>query len=308
MEAHGGNIGVFSEGEDSGGSVFYIDIPVTDAILEPQSTDKSRRYTGDDRGQKSPVQFTFPKLQHDDSAIGTLAKKRRSIRDLLQGASAQDLTAADRYLELVDIESAIYGETPTLPPSKSSKSSKSAKSMEAVTKLPPISLPPYEATKSPKQSLRRSHKLTPVVQNKEDLFEFSRSSASPPGSSDSLSSSRDSWMSLSPDRFGITPEGAGKSILIVDDSPSIRKMAARLLRDMNADNVVDHASDGKVAVEKIDKLVREGKREYDVIMMDYMVSSHALLISVAYTRLTYVCRTYRCRTCAEPKRLALYDN
>ena len=270
MEAHGGSIGVYSEGEDSGGSVFYIDIPVSNAVMEPQLTDHDRRMSNNET-----VNYTVPKPHSTDTPLGIPALKRRSIRDLLQGVSSKELSTADMFLELVDMDPSVHDVKLVLPLHKSSKSTQSSERAESISRLPLHSLPPYDSPKSPSHHLQRNlRKQVVSIDPLRQEHGASSGASSAPESRDSLNSltsSRDSWMSLSPVR-GSTHTDGGKTALIVDDSSAIRKMAGRLLRDMNCNNVIDHASDGKVAVEKVATLMREKRREYDVIMMDYMVS------------------------------------
>ena len=250
MEAHGGSIGVFSEGEDSGGSVFYIDIPVSDqADFESAKslslTGQSSKRGGDAADHPSP-------RSNGGSAKGEWNAKGDTFQDQL----------AKGFDVRVKFDDGSTKDGPIMPP-------------------PP---PPHEDS-------------TRTLKSIDELGHTTSSTSSRPVSAKRRTS------------FGSLSIVSGQTILIVDDSPSIRKMAARLLRDMNADNTVDHASDGKVAVEKIERLVRDNKREYDVIMMDYMVSSHGLIISVAY--ISHLCMSYiccRCLTWAEPMRLASYDN
>ena len=279
MEAHGGSIGVFSEGEDSGGSVFYIDIPVSDTILSDPPVERpvktSVKFNTADIATL-PSLFEYQSFDQSDSPPMTedvdkraSIKRRKSIKEILE-CDEHELFPPPPPRTRSSESSPLLGEMSLLPPSKPSKSSKSAKGPDGAYKLPPISLPAYEAARSPKSNKEpRTEISLEVPTMAKEWSDGNRGSGSPGASSvNSTTSSFHSWMSPSP----TPPRGSGKSVLIVDDSSAIRKMAARLLKDMNTDNAVDHASDGKVAAEKIEKLVREGKREYDVIMMDYMVS------------------------------------
>ena len=274
MEAHGGNIGVFSEGEDSGGSVFYIDIPVSDTILSDPPVERpaktSVKFNTVDLAtlpslfeyQSSDQSDSPPTMEEEEKRASI--KRRKSIKEILE-CDEHELFPPPPPRMRSNESSPLLGEMSLIPPP-----SKSSKGPDGAYKLPPISLPAYEAARSPKSSKEARTEITLEVPTMAKEWTDGNRAAGSPGASsvNSTTSSFHSWMSPSP----TPPRGSGKSILIVDDSSAIRKMAARLLKDMNTDNAVDHASDGKVAWEKIDKLVREGKREYDVIMMDYMVS------------------------------------
>ena len=231
MEAHGGSIGVFSEGEDSGGSVFYIDIPVSDKADFESAKSLSLTGQSSKRADKGDAaDLPSPRSNGGGSMKGGWNAKGDTFQDQL----------AKGFDVRVNFDDGSTKDGSTMPP-------------------PP---PPHH------------DESTHTLKSIDELGHTTSSTSSRHVSAKRRTS------------FGSLSIVSGQTILIVDDSPSIRKMAARLLRDMNAGNSVDHASDGKVAVEKIERLVRDNKREYDVIMMDYMVSSHALLITAAYIILT----------------------
>lgn len=62
------------------------------------------------------------------------------------------------------------------------------------------------------------------------------------------------------------------SVLLVDDSASIRRMMAKSLSRVADIGLVDHANDGLEAVGAVQRLIDAGGAAYDFILMDSMVS------------------------------------
>jgi CheY-like chemotaxis protein len=74
---------------------------------------------------------------------------------------------------------------------------------------------------------------------------------------------------VEPPHFSSVAMRAIQSLLIVDDSPTNRKMMRRLLRDKC--DLIDEASDGRDAIQQVNDFLARRGLHYDVIMMDFVM-------------------------------------
>lgn len=214
VEAHGGRIGVISKGEGSGGSCFYVDIPV----LEDEMSTSSKVLA-----LKSPKKrISIGRLNSSKNMSTVVSEESISRRsNIMDGRDPSPCTAAGRVT--------------------------------------------FDAGSSPPALLNKGPSLRKIEEERRVETTTSPTS-SQAGTGAASPSTRSSIITRGKHVMG--------SVLLVDDSASIRRMMAKSLCRVADIGLVDHANDGLEAVGAVQRLLKSGQAPYDFILMDSMVGMY----------------------------------
>ncbi len=261
IKLHGGHIGVYSEGEGSGSTTFYIDVPIvriekSEAELAAMEEAASTAPSGGASSHSFSAMYLRMLSHSDDSSHHTariltpsILKNNRSSSKTTtatvsssahSGSSSQAVPAPGSPHYRARLESIGDGDGDIETGGAGGSAVGCDVSAEVIKTFSP------EKAKKGSQSSNESNKSH--LSNKSGIAGASSSSAVGP--------------SEDPRRY------FHKSVLIVDDSTTNRKLVNRLLRDKMGTR--DEARDGLDALNQVKKAMSQNFR-YDVILMDYMM-------------------------------------